>query len=95
MSFQEEQLILTKLSENLGGSERLIAAEEYLNPGPGRVGDRALSQNTLAYDLKFPPNSNSGNYHTLNIPLVNSDSDPLLDDRDILTCANMTRDKLL
>ena len=26
------------------------------------------------YDLKFPPNSNSGNYHTLGIPLVNNSS---------------------
>ena len=43
------------MSENLGGSERLIAAEEYLNPGPGRpVGDRALSQNTLNTPVETP-----------------------------------------
>ena len=49
--------MLTKISENLGGSERLIAAEEYLNPGPGRsvgAGDRALSQNTLNTPVETP-----------------------------------------
>ena len=41
----------------IGGSERMIAAEEYLNPGPGhsvRAGDRALSQNTLNTPVETP-----------------------------------------
>ena len=35
----------------------MIAAEEYLNPGPGRAvraGDRALSQNTLNTPVETP-----------------------------------------
>lgn len=57
---------------SMDNPEYILDSKKATNGGGrGRNGGRGGN-----YDLKFPPNSNSGNYHTLGIPLVNNGSSP-------------------
>ena len=54
---------------SMDNPEYILDSREAIHGGRGRSGRGN-------YDLNFPPNSNSGNNHTLGIPLVNNSSLP-------------------
>jgi hypothetical protein len=66
---QDEKELIRSLSSNIGGSEIIMAAEEYLNPG------RLVSQHTLStpVDTPLPPATPTQKFFPSNMAIHDGD----------------------